>query len=177
MATKIESGSATGVFQRREESRGMATLYRQNHIGQFGINQGQVQQSNNCAQAPEVRPTYVDIPFFMGGIERGKQHTVEVNGARVLEEIREAEPREFVFSGSNNLWLMPGSHANGHRLVRSPLPLDTFRPGGSNKVSWPQVTVYSSIVLVIENRCPARNGGSSQFIARLSCVAVPEAPF
>ena len=152
----------------------MSIRNRLNRVGpSFGYDNENFYRKSNCEPAKEERPTYVDIPFFMGGIERGKQHTVEVNGAAVLEEVREAEPREFVFSGSNNLWLLPASHVNGHRLVRSPLPLDTFRPGGSNKVSWPLITVYGQIVLVIENRCPARNGGSAQFIARLSCVAVP----
>lgn len=149
-----------------------------NRVGpSSGYYNGQFYRKSNCEPAKEARPTYVHIPFFMGGIERGEQQVVEVNGGAVLQEVREAEPREFVFSGSNNLWLLPASHVNGNRLVRSPLPLDTFRAGGSNKVSWPLITFFGSIVLVIENRCPARNGGSAQFIARLSCVAVPEPPF
>ncbi len=153
----------------------MAT-YRHNSIGQaFPYPQGPYNQLAKCA-APqqEVRPRYVDIPFFMEGIERGKWKVLELMGMDVLMDASQIEPREFVFAGSAHLWLMPDSNIGGMTLVRQPTPLDTFRLGAPNKVSWPTITVYAAIVMIIENRCPARNAPSGQFIARLSCVAGPE---
>ena len=153
----------------------MAT-YRHNSIGQaFPYPQGPYNQLAKCA-APqqEVRPRYVDIPFFMEGIERGKWKVLELMGMDVLMDASQIEPREFVFAGSAHLWLMPDSNIGSIALVRQPTPLDTFRLGAPNKVSWPTITVYAAIVMIIENRCPARNAPSGQFIARLSCVAGPE---
>ena len=158
----------------------MATAYSFNAMGQFrqGTNQGQAGQYSdnniNCAPAKEPRPRYIDIPFFMEGIARGNNKALELLGTRVLMDANQAEPREFVFTGSANLWLMPHSNIGGISLVSQPTPLDTFRLGGPNKVSWPSITVYAAIVMIVENRCPARNAPAGQFIARLSCVAGPE---
>lgn len=152
----------------------MANQYRFSKLGQSFPQDTYQQVNNNCGPQQEVRPIYVDIPLFMDGIDRGKSKSLQIMGAEVLMDVQSAEPRDFVFAGSSNLWLMPQSNINGRMVVKAPTPLDTFRLGAPSKVSWPTIDTWAGMALLIENRCPARNGGSGRFIARLSCVATPE---
>lgn len=146
--------------------RGAAT-YRFSPMGQ-----ARSQMHNNCATPAPVEPLFLDIPLHIGEIPQGESSNlqIELPWAYDYEAVfEEVSVHSFVFVGSRDLWLLPGSNAGGRSLVSLPTPMDAYRPNCPNRVSWGLLRRHDGLGLIVENRSRARNATIGEFVGRLIC--------
>lgn len=136
--------------------------------------------NNHCvpAPAPEQPKIFRDIGLYLENIVRGKTATLLIEPPAGLQ-YGDLYPREFVFSGTRDLWLLPTSACDHMCFINEPIPLDTFRPGSPHQISWPRIRPgYSGgrLQLDIENRGRARNESKGTFVGRLNCLVSADEP-